>query len=166
MARLASQEKAGFYPLPPTVTELITTHIRAPHGGRILDPCCGEGVALVTLAKELNLEPYGVELNIDRAQASTELINGGKIDLLLADEVHQFKAADSDQGYAFYDLVVASRKVLAMTGTIFGGKASSLFHLLYRTSPEVRRAYTDPDRASRSRIRRKEWSEQYGVEQS
>ncbi len=75
MARLASQEKGGFYPLPETVTEIIATHIKGPYGGRILDPCCGEGVALVTLARELGLEPYGVELNINRAQASTGQVN-------------------------------------------------------------------------------------------
>jgi len=52
-----------------------------------------------------------------------------------------------------------------MTGTIFGGKGSSLGSLLYRVSPEARGAYTDFDRTGRSRIRQKEWSQQYGVEQ-
>ena len=87
MARLASQEKAGFYPIPPTVTSLIASHIKAPHGGRLLDPCCGEGVALVTLAKELGLEPYGVELNMNRALASASLVNQLLIDQGLRPEL-------------------------------------------------------------------------------
>lgn len=39
MARLASAEKAGFYPLPETITDRILTHLAAPQGGYILDPC-------------------------------------------------------------------------------------------------------------------------------
>src|SRR5688572_12520834 len=49
VSRLASAVKGGFYPLPPVVTELILTHLVAPQGGRILDPCAGEGDALATL---------------------------------------------------------------------------------------------------------------------
>ena len=75
MARLASQEKGGFYPTPPTITELIRSQISAPHGGRVLDPCAGEGIALVTLAEMLRLEAYGVELNQPRAEIATELVN-------------------------------------------------------------------------------------------
>lgn len=81
----------------------------------------------------------------------------GKIDLLIADEVHQFKSATSDQGIAFQDLVVASKKTLGMTGTIFGGKALSLFFMLYRISPEVRNAFTDTELTGKARIRWREW---------
>jgi 16S rRNA G966 N2-methylase RsmD len=89
--------------------------------------------------------------------------HAGQVDLLIADEVHQFKGMDSDQGYAFADLAMASRKILGLTGTLFGGKASSIAHLLYRLSPEVRRAYTDTDRTGLSRIRWQAFIEQYGV---
>ena len=75
MARLASQEKGGFYPTPPTITELILSHISAPHGGRVLDPCAGEGIALVTLAEVLLLSAYGVELNQTRANMTAQLVN-------------------------------------------------------------------------------------------
>src|SRR5690554_6791272 len=68
MTRLANIEKAGYFPLPLSVTELILSYVSAPHGGRILDPCAGEGTALVTLAKTLDLEPFGVELHDGRAQ--------------------------------------------------------------------------------------------------
>ena len=91
--------------------------------------------------------------------------HAGKIDLLLADECHQFKSASSDQGMAFQDLVVASKKTLGMTGTIFGGKALSLFFMLYRISPEVRNAFTDRELTGKARIRWREWGELYGIEQ-
>ena len=70
MTRLANVEKAGYFPLPATVTDLIATHISAPLGGRLLDPCAGKGTALVTLAKKLNLRPFGIELHQQRAQAA------------------------------------------------------------------------------------------------
>ncbi|MGH2537098.1 MAG: DUF6094 domain-containing protein, partial [Candidatus Promineifilaceae bacterium] len=87
----------------------------------------------------------------------------GQIDLFVADECHQFKASDSDQGYAFHDLVCAARKTLGLTGTIFGGKASSLFHLLHRLAPEVQRAFTDQEQRGQRRLRWQEWVSTYGV---
>ncbi|MBK8904447.1 MAG: hypothetical protein IPM53_24930 [Anaerolineaceae bacterium] len=50
MTRLAYVKKAGYFPLPQTITDTIYGHIIAPHGGRILDPCAREGTALVTPA--------------------------------------------------------------------------------------------------------------------
>ncbi|HKM24898.1 MAG TPA: DUF6094 domain-containing protein, partial [Corynebacterium sp.] len=70
----ANLEKAGFYASPPSVTALIISYIDVPHGGRILDPCAGEGVALVTLADALGLEPFGVELHEGRAQAARQAV--------------------------------------------------------------------------------------------
>jgi 16S rRNA G966 N2-methylase RsmD len=90
---------------------------------------------------------------------------GGRLELLIADEAHHFKAGDSDQAYAFQDLIQASRKVLAMTGTIFGGKASSLFYLLYRLSPEVRLAFTNSDQTGIRRLGWRQWGALYGVQQ-
>ncbi|MCP4423505.1 MAG: class I SAM-dependent methyltransferase, partial [Chloroflexi bacterium] len=88
MTRLANIEKAGYFPLPSSITDLILTYITAPHnsmppqsasphegvgcGGRILDPCAGEGTALITLAQTLHLEPFGVELHEGRAQTARE----------------------------------------------------------------------------------------------
>jgi hypothetical protein len=74
MTRLANIEKAGFFPLPVAVTELILTCITAPHGGRILDPCAGEGEALVALAEKLGLDPYGVELHEGRAAVARQAV--------------------------------------------------------------------------------------------
>jgi hypothetical protein len=75
MTRLANIEKAGYFPLPPAVTNQIASYIEAPRPGRILDPCAGEGQALVTLAEALNLTPYGVELHEERAQTARAAID-------------------------------------------------------------------------------------------
>ena len=83
--------------------------------------------------------------------------------LLITDEVHQYKAADSDRGYAFHRLVCASQRVLALTGTIYGGKASSLFDLLYRISGDVQRAFTDESKTERRRMMRTQWVDKYGI---
>jgi hypothetical protein len=46
----------------------------------------------------------------------------GKLDVFIVDEVHQYKGIDSDQGYAMHHLALAADKVVALTGTIYGGK--------------------------------------------
>jgi 16S rRNA G966 N2-methylase RsmD len=56
------------------VTEQIASHIIAPAGGRLLDPCAGEGTALVAFAEMLGLEPYGVELHEQRATAARQAL--------------------------------------------------------------------------------------------
>ena len=75
--------------------------------------------------------------------------------LLLADEVHQMKGQSTDQGYALGSLVRACDKTLALTGTIFGGRATSLFFLLHRLSPQVRARFKWGDG--------QKWAERYGI---
>jgi 16S rRNA G966 N2-methylase RsmD len=87
----------------------------------------------------------------------------GRLDLCLVDEQHQYKGDDSDQGYAMHHLALAARKIVGLTGTIYGGKASSIFHLLYRMSPEMTAVYTNPDAIGRRRIRSKDWVASYGI---
>jgi hypothetical protein len=65
----------------------------------------------------------------------------GFFKLLIADEVHQYKAKGSDQGRAFQHLVNATVRTLTLTGTFFGGKSTSIFWLLYRLSGDVRREF-------------------------
>ncbi len=48
-------------------------------------------------------------------------------------------------GVADQRLLAATRYSLALTGTLFGGTASSLFYLLYRRVPEIRRLYAFSD---------------------
>ncbi len=87
----------------------------------------------------------------------------GRLDLCLVDEQHQYKGDDSDQGYAMHHLALAARKIVGLTGTIYGGKASSIFHLLYRMSPEMTAVYTNPDANGRRRIRSQDWVASYGI---
>ncbi len=75
--RTAGKMKAGFYPTPVEVAELIADFIKRPlmsDGIRLLDPCCGEGEALKVLASRLGVrETYGVELDQNRAKAASTI---------------------------------------------------------------------------------------------
>ncbi len=62
----------------------------------------------------------------------------GWFDLLIADEVHEYKGRGSAQGIAAGILADVCGTSLALTGTLAGGYASTLFHLLYRFSPALR----------------------------
>jgi SAM-dependent methyltransferase len=74
--------------------------------------------------------------------------------LLIADEVQHYKAKASDQGTAFQDLVNACGRTLTLTGTIFGGKSTSLFWLLYRLDGALRRDFRFHDETR--------WAARYG----
>ena len=76
-------------------------------------------------------------------------------DLLILDEVHEYKAQGSAQGYAVAALAEASKNVLAMTGTLLGGQATSLFYLLYRLTNDFRKSYGHNDSLR--------FAEQYGI---
>lgn len=64
---------------------------------------------------------------------------------LVVDEAHQHAKGDTDQASASHRLISGARKVLMMTGTLYGGRASSLFFLLHRIDPAFRRAYKHGD---------------------
>ena len=81
MARFASVAKMGFYATPLSVVESIKNHLKFPDGNekieglRLIDPCCGEGVSLSTIAKDKSSASiYGNELQNERyAKASEKL---------------------------------------------------------------------------------------------
>ena len=88
MARIESVAKAGYYPTPNRVTDLLSQRLRRHtrssrarlHGFRILDPCCGNGEAINNIAedaKELKLQPttYGIELNRARASSARTILD-------------------------------------------------------------------------------------------
>ena len=79
----------------------------------------------------------------------------GYFKLLIADEVHQMKCQSTDQGYALGALVRACIRTLALTGTIYGGRATSIFFLLHRLSPRVRADFKWSDG--------QKWAERYGI---
>ncbi|MGB9846821.1 MAG: helicase-related protein, partial [Desulfotomaculales bacterium] len=56
-------------------------------------------------------------------------------DLYIADEVHQTKAEDSGRGFAFAELVKASKRTLCLTGTLVNGMSTSIKEILWRTDP-------------------------------
>ena len=72
----------------------------------------------------------------------------GFFDLLVGDEVHEYKGRGSAQGIAAGVLADACGKSLSLSGTLMGGYSSTLFHLLYRFSPEIR---TDFERSDEHR---------------
>ncbi|MFH1470650.1 MAG: DUF6094 domain-containing protein [Candidatus Micrarchaeota archaeon] len=72
--RLAGRIKMAYYPTPLSVVERIKSFIRFPDSASILDPCCGEGIALQRLAEGTGAKTYGIEIDQHRAkQAKTRL---------------------------------------------------------------------------------------------
>lgn len=61
-------EKMGYYPTSTEVIQALKTWFTPANDGRLLDPCCGEGSAAGTMARELNCTSWGVELSPARAQ--------------------------------------------------------------------------------------------------
>ncbi len=83
----------------------------------------------------------------------------GFFDLLIADEVHEYKGRGSAQGVAAGVLADVCGKSLSLSGTLMGGYSSTLFHLLYRFSPEIRSEF--------GRTEESRWIQRYGfLEQS
>lgn len=60
-----------------------------------------------------------------------------KVDYLIADEIHEMKGGDTKQGGSFGHLTRTAKKTIGLTGTLLNGKASSMFHLLYRCYPNT-----------------------------
>ena len=75
--RLEAQAKAGFYPTPPKVVDIIKTWIgeKMPGPRRLLDPCCGTGDPAAQIATAAGCEAYGVEINTDRAKTAKNLLS-------------------------------------------------------------------------------------------
>ena len=64
----------------------------------------------------------------------------GVFDYLICDEVHEEKSETSARANALGALVASCRKVIAMTGTLIGGKAGHVRSLLFRMSPQSLKA--------------------------
>ncbi len=78
-------------------------------------------------------------------------------DLLIGDEIHEYKGRGSAQGIAAGILADVCGRSLSLSGTLMGGYSSTLFHLLYRFSPEIR---TEFGRSEEHR-----WIRRYGFEE-
>ena len=74
--RLNGQIKMGFFPTPPSIVEKIKTLIKFPNETvSIIDPCCGEGSALIQLTENQNAETYGVEPDNHRAKEARQKLS-------------------------------------------------------------------------------------------
>ena len=81
----------------------------------------------------------------------------GYFDFFIADEVHELKGGSTAQGNSFGALSSASKKTLALTGTLVGGYADDIFYVLYRLSP----ASVKEDGLDYGRVTA--WMAKYGV---
>ncbi len=79
----------------------------------------------------------------------------GSFDLLILDEVHELKARGSAQGLAAASLARSAKNILALTGTLFGGYSTTLFHLLYRFTQDVKRQFGHNEE--------QRWASRYGI---
>ena len=61
----------------------------------------------------------------------------GTIDLLIVDEIHEYKGGNTGQGNALAQFCSMSKKIVGLTGTLLNGYASSLFYILYRLNPNL-----------------------------
>jgi superfamily II DNA or RNA helicase len=77
----------------------------------------------------------------------------------IADEVHEAKAVDTAQGNALGKLAAAVEKLIVLTGTLTGGVASDIFHILFRidASRMIAEGYEYGDAGLRA------FSQTYGV---
>lgn len=81
----------------------------------------------------------------------------GFFDLVVLDEVHDYKAGNSLQGLAMGALLSAARMSLCLTGTLNGGYADDIFYLLFRLEPEeLKKAGFNYNEATK-------WLETYGT---
>lgn len=77
IGRLMNNVKMGYYPTDPAHIQRLTQGITFPPGvtTNVFDPCCGEGIALRTLATGNNCMAYGVEIDEHRAGEAQERLH-------------------------------------------------------------------------------------------
>jgi hypothetical protein len=63
----------------------------------------------------------------------------GFFDYGIADEVHELKSGETAQGNALGTLASACDRTVVLTGTLLGGYADELFHILYRLDSAMMR---------------------------
>ncbi len=73
--------------------------------------------------------------------ALKRLLPKGFFRLLILDEAHEYKGSGTAQALVAAGLLDWVGQGLFLTGTLFGGYASGLYHLLKRSVPEVRERY-------------------------
>jgi SNF2 family DNA or RNA helicase len=122
---------------------LKTSVVRQKHLSRILCPKCGKELDEILKSKRPRCPGcdealYSADKDGFRRFAKVEYIKKylhGKIDLFVADEIHECKSGVTAQGQAFADIACVSKRTLALTGTLLGGYSTNLFYLLWRLMP-------------------------------
>lgn len=79
--RLMAMIKGGYYPAAPEAVSMVGKLIEY-RGGAVLDPCCGEGEAIDTLAVALNAprgKVYAIELERDRTATTKARLEGAHV---------------------------------------------------------------------------------------
>ena len=118
--------------------------------------------------------PYGSFVyNLEVEDTHNYFANG-----VLVSNCHHSKGGETDAGYASADLIAGATKVIAMTGTIYNGRASSLFYLFYRLIPSFRNLYEHNqvdlfvaqhglrEWITKDKKNAKRWSSSYGYDRS
>lgn len=77
IGRLMAQVKMGYYPTDLEHIRQMAHGIEFPEGltVNLLDPCCGCGLALSTLAQGIDCNTYGIELDSYRAEEAIGRLN-------------------------------------------------------------------------------------------
>ena len=135
------------------------------HLNRILCPKCGKELDDALKSQRprcpgCNEPLYMADKDGIRRFAKAEYIKKylrGKIDLFVADEIHECKSGVTAQGQAFADIACVSKRTLALTGTLMGGYAANLFYLLWRLMPREIKAKKMDFRSPMG------FAEQYGI---
>ena len=70
------ESRWGITRRPPAVVERVRSFLRFPTGNaNVLDPCCGEGLALESLADGANATTYGIEPDAYRADQARGILD-------------------------------------------------------------------------------------------
>jgi hypothetical protein len=86
-------------------------------------------------------------------------LNDGFFDYAIADEVHELKGGDTAQGNALGTLAACADRIAVLTGTLLGGYADEIYHILFRL--DARKMLAEGFEAGDVGLRA--FSETYGV---
>jgi hypothetical protein len=74
--RPEAQVKMGYYPTPPDVVDQVRSFVEYPKDHTtLLDPCCGEGLALSAMRDGQPATTYGIEPDQHRAKAAAKRVD-------------------------------------------------------------------------------------------
>ena len=138
--RLEGRIKMGYYPTPLSVVDRIRSFVRFPEDNvSLLDPCCGEGLALKHLTGDDKATTYGIELDEYRAEQAKErlchVLKGSYTDARISNNVSvacdenfflslDFCMISSPNGISKSQLVALDRFPLHLVNRVFLGIVS------------------------------------------